>query len=117
MAMTVAVTRNLPERFHGFLASCMLEVAPGVYVAPSMRKAIRERLWDVMLGWATLVPADGGIALFWKSKTAPSGLGLRMIGWPKKELVEHEGVWLTMRALTQAHDHDELEGLLEGAED
>src|SRR5690554_3079713 len=116
MAMTVAVTRNLPDRFHGFLASCMLEVAPGVFVAPTMRKAIRERLWAVMLDWATLVPSDGGIALFWKSQTAPSGLGLRMIGWPKKELVDHEGVWLTMRALTKAHDRNELEGLLEQVE-
>lgn len=116
MSMTVVVTRNLPERFHGFLASCMLVVAPGVFVAPTMRKAIRERVWQVMNEWASLVPADGGIAMFWKSQDAPSGLGLRMIGWPKKELLEHEGIWLTMSPLTQAHNLDELQRLNERAD-
>lgn len=108
MSMTVAVTRNTPDRFNGFLASCMHDIAPGVYVAPRMKKAVRERLWTVMLDWAELLPSDGGVVLFWKSRTAPSGLGMRFIGWPKKELVEHEGMWLTVRALTAQHDAEEL---------
>lgn len=108
MAMTVAVTRNTPDRFNGFLASCMHDIAPGVYVAPRMKKSVRERVWTVMLDWSELLPSDGGVVLFWKSRTAPSGLGMRFVGWPKKELVEHEGVWLTVRALTAQHDVEEL---------
>lgn len=108
MSMTIAVTRNTPGRFGGFLCSCMQEVAPGVYVAPRMKKAVRERVWKVMLEWAELIPKDGGVVLFWKSRTAPSGMGLRLVGWPKKEIVEHEGLWLTIRDLTAAHDVEEL---------
>ena len=111
--MTIAVTRNMPNRFDGFLCSCMHEIAPGVYVAPRMKKAVRERVWKVMLEWAELVPGDGGVVLFWRNAEAPSGLGVRFLGWPKKELVEHEGVWLTLRNLTADHDTDELRGLLE----
>ena len=111
MAMTIAVTRNTPNRFDGFLASCMHEIAPGVYAAPRMKKAVRERTWTVMMEWAELLPADGGVVLFWKSRDAPSGLGIRLIGWPKKEMIDHEGLWLTVRGLTAAHDIDELQAL------
>jgi CRISPR-associated protein Cas2 len=94
----------------------MHEIAPGVYVSPRMKKSVRERVWKVMLEWAELVPEDGGIVLFWKTSTAPSGLGVRVLGWPKKELVEHEGTWLTLRSLTAAHDIDELQELIEANE-
>ena len=30
MAMAVVVTRNVEDRYRGFLASVMLEVAPGI---------------------------------------------------------------------------------------
>jgi len=109
MSMTIAVTRNTPGRFHGFLASCMLEIAPGVYVAPRMKKSVRERVWETILDWEEFLDTDAGVVLFWKSRTAPSGLGVRLLGWPKKDLLEHEGVWLTVRSLTEAHDVEELE--------
>ncbi|MFO8008760.1 MAG: type I-E CRISPR-associated endoribonuclease Cas2e [Candidatus Brocadiia bacterium] len=113
MTMTVAVSRNLPGRFRGFLASCMLEVGPGVYVVPHLGKAARERLWRVMLDWAGLVPDDGGLLLLWREPEAPSGLTMRTLGWPKKDIIEHEGIWLTVRELTAQHDADELAALAE----
>lgn len=116
MSMTIAVTRNTPNRFDGFLCSCMQEIAPGVYVAPRMKKAVRERVWNVMLEWSDLMPEDGGVVLFWKSRTAPSGLGIRLVGWPKKEFIDHEGMWLTVRGLTDAHDVEELMELIETEE-
>jgi CRISPR-associated protein Cas2 len=106
--MTIAVTRNTPNRFNGFLASCMQEIAPGVYVAPVMNASVRERVWHVMMDWAELLDDEGGVVLFWKDDDAPSGLRIRMVGWPKKEFVEHEGLWLTLRDLTEAHDVEEL---------
>lgn len=111
MSMTIAVTRNVPNRFNGFISSCMHEIAPGVYVAPRMKKSVRERLWEVMMEWSELISDDGGVVLFWKSRKAPSGLGVRVLGWPKKELVEYEGMWLTFRELTKTHDTEELKEL------
>lgn len=110
--MTIAVTRNTPNRFNGFLCSCMQEIAPGVYAAPRMKKSVRERVWRVMMKWADLLPDDGGVVLFWRSRNAPSGMGVRLLGWPKKDLVEHEGVWLTIRGLTGRHDIDELQEIV-----
>lgn len=112
MAMTIAVTRNTPDRFNGFLASCMQEIAPGVYVAPVLKKAVRERIWHVMLDWAELLPPDAGVVLFWKSRNAPSGLGIRLLGFPKKELCDYDGLWLTRRSLTATHDAEELLNLM-----
>jgi|SRR5690625_1504219 len=89
----------------------MHEIAPGVFVVPSMKKSVRERLWRVLLDWSELIPEDGGIVLFWRSSKAPSGLAVRVLGWPKKELTEYEGIWLTYRELTQMHDSDELDRL------
>jgi CRISPR-associated endoribonuclease Cas2 subtype I-E len=54
--MTVVVTRNVPDRYRGFLASCMLELAPGVYTSPHMNQSVRERVWAAWGG----VDAAGG---------------------------------------------------------
>ena len=51
MPMTVVVTNNVPNRFRGFLASCMCEIAPGGYTAPRLTKAVRERVWAVLESW------------------------------------------------------------------
>jgi CRISPR-associated protein Cas2 len=91
--MTVVVTRNVPDRYRGFLASCMLELAPGVYTSPHMTAAVRDRVWTVCCEWAGVLPEDGGVLMTWTDKARPSGQALRMLGWPKKELVEHDGLW------------------------
>ena len=49
--MTVVVTVNVEARYRGFLASTMLEIAPGVYTSPRMTGGIRERVWDVLTRW------------------------------------------------------------------
>ena len=51
MSMTVMVTRDVVERFTGFLASVMPEVAPGVFASPSLSKGVRERVWAVLSDW------------------------------------------------------------------
>lgn len=94
----------------------MLEIAPGVYAAPRMKAAVRERIWNVMVEWAELVPPDGGVVLFWEDRDAPSGMVVRLVGYPKKELIEHEGLWLTLTNLTGAHDVEELRDVVETVE-
>ena len=111
MSMTIVVTRNVPNRFIGFLSSCMLQLAPGVFVAPRMRKAIRERAWTVLLDWSRYMDADAGVVMFWRARDQPSGLGMRLIGWPKRDLVDHEGVWLTISDLTAEYSVEELQKL------
>jgi CRISPR-associated endoribonuclease Cas2 subtype I-E len=51
MALVVVVTRDVADRFRGFLASVMLDVSAGVYVSPRMNKGVRERTWSVLADW------------------------------------------------------------------
>ena len=95
--MTVVVTRNAPERFRGFLASCMLELAPGVYTNPDMGPGVRDRVWSVCCDWAGLLPDDGGVLMTWRDPQMPGGQGILSLGWPRKELVELDGIWLERR--------------------
>ena len=44
MSMTIVVTRNVEARVRGFLASTMLEIASGVYTAPTLTPAVRDRI-------------------------------------------------------------------------
>jgi CRISPR-associated protein Cas2 len=92
--VTVVVTRNVPDRYRGFLASCMLELAPGVYTSPDMSRAVRERVWTVCCEWAGELPDDGGVLMTWQDKQEPSGQALLTLGWPRKDLVELDGMWL-----------------------
>ena len=92
--MTVVVTRNVPDRYRGFLASCMLEFAPGVYTSPHLSQAVRERVWAVCCEWAGVLQDDGGVLMTWREKQEPSGQAVRVLGWPKREFVELDGMWL-----------------------
>ena len=51
MPMTIVVTRDVEARYRGFLTSVMLEIAPGVYVAPDLSAGVRQRVWDVVESW------------------------------------------------------------------
>lgn len=95
--MTVVVTRNAPERFRGFLASCMLELAPGIYTSPAMSDAVRERVWAVCCEWAGSLPGDGGVLMTWRDARRPGGQAILTVGWPRKELAELDGLWLDRR--------------------
>lgn len=95
--MTVVVTRNVPERFRGFLASCMLELAPGVYTSPGMTAGVRDRVWSVCCEWAEVIPDDGGVLMTWYDADATGNQAVLTLGWPKKELVEVSGIWVDRR--------------------
>ena len=96
MPMTVVVTRDVEPRYRGFLASAMLEVAPGVYVAPNLSKGVRERIWAVVAGWFRTL-GRGAVAMVWRDGNAPGGLGLRHLGDPPKEIRDADGVLLVKR--------------------
>jgi CRISPR-associated protein Cas2 len=92
--MTIVVTRNVPDRYRGFLASCMLELAPGVYASPDMSRAVRDRVWAVCCEWSVVLPKDGGVLMTYRDHESPSGLAVLTLGWTKKELVELDGIWV-----------------------
>ena len=96
MPMTVVVTVDVAPRFRGFLASCILEIAPGVYTAPRMTKAVRDRVWNVLNDWFATKP-NGGIVMTWRDQSLPGGQGVVMLGMPPKELCDANGIFLARR--------------------
>lgn len=96
--MTVIVTRDVPDRFRGFLASCALEIGPGVYTSPRMTVAVRERVWAVLCEWHRVLK-QGSIVMTWLDPGHRAGQQVRTLGFPPKEIVEHEGLLLVRREL------------------
>jgi CRISPR-associated protein Cas2 len=96
MPMTVVTTRDVVPRFRGFLASCMLEIAPGVYTASRMNRAVRERVWAVLVDWYGSL-GGGSIVMVWADGKAPSGQGLAVLGVPPVTIEDVGGVLLTHR--------------------
>jgi len=96
MSMTVTVTRNVSGRIRGFLASSMLELAPGVYSAPRMSAAVRDRIWAVLTDWFT-AENEASIVMVWVDPAMPGGQSVRTLGLPPVELIEIDGIVLTFR--------------------
>jgi CRISPR-associated protein Cas2 len=99
MSMTVVVTVDVDSRFRGFLASCMLEIAPGVYTSPRMTSAVRGRVWSVLSDWFEEL-GGGGIVITWRDTSLPGGQGLRFLGTPPRQLHDADGIFLARRDLT-----------------
>ena len=96
MSMTVVVTRDVEPRYRGFLASVMLEVAPGVYVSPKLSAGVRDRVWTVVsTSYASF--GRGAIAMVWRDANRSGGVALRHLGDPPKEVADADGVLLVKR--------------------
>ena len=91
--MTVVVTVNVEARYRGFLASAMLEIAPGVYTSPQMTSGIRERIWDVLSRWYYEL-GRGSIVMTWRDPSAVGEQRIRALGESPKEIVDADGVYL-----------------------
>lgn len=91
--MTVVVTVNVEARYRGFLASVMLEIAPGVYTSPRMTSGIRDRIWEVLTGWYNELDR-GAIVMTWSDPEAIGEQQTRLLGEAPKTFVEADGVYL-----------------------
>jgi CRISPR-associated protein Cas2 len=100
MALVTIVLRDVPDRFHGFLASVMLEAAPNVFVSPRMTAGIRRRVWAVIEGWHGEEP-QGSVVMVWRDLEVTGGVGLAHLGQPPREIVELDGMWITRRRRTK----------------
>lgn len=96
MPISMVVTSNVEARYRGFLTSVMLEVAPGVYVAPEMSAAVRKRMWDVLSAWWNSL-RTGSIVLVWRDTNTVGNLQIETLGEPPKEIVDADGVLLVKR--------------------
>lgn len=94
--MTVVVTHNVSPRMRGFLASSMLELAPGVYSTPGMSPAVRERLRTVVEDWFQ-VEEDASVVMVWRDSTIPGGQNVWVLGLPPVELVKLDGMVVSRR--------------------
>ena len=89
MSMTVVVTRNVGDRVRGFLASSMLELAPGVYSSPRITPAVRDRIWRVLGDWFPN-ENDASIVMLWADAAMPGGQAAATLGLPPIRLFEIE---------------------------
>ena len=94
MPMVVIVARDVPDRFHGFLASCMVEIAPGVYTSPIITRRVRDQIWSVMTSWFA---GRGSLVMTWRDPLAPGRQGLATLGITPRTLVNSDGVLLVKR--------------------
>lgn len=96
MSMTLVVTRNVSSRSRGFLASSLLELAPGVYSAPHISPVVRERIWSVLADWFSL-ENEASVVMVWADNTVACGQSVRTLGVPPIEVVSVDGLLTTRR--------------------
>lgn len=96
MPVTLVVTRNVEDRYRGFLASMMLEISPGTYLAPIMSKGVRERTWAVLEEWHAAL-GTGSLLMAWPDGKASSGIGLLTLGEIPREIVDVDGLRLVRK--------------------
>ena len=96
MSMTVVVTRNVSGRIRGFLASSMLELAPGVYSGPRVNPAVRDRIWEVLQNWFA-AEQEASVVMLWENPAVPGGQNVRVLGLPPIELAELDGLVVARR--------------------
>jgi CRISPR-associated protein Cas2 len=93
---TTVVTRDVEDRYRGFLTSVMLEIAPGVYVSPQMSQGVRDRVWSVLTDWWSAL-GNGSVVMTWRDVKAIGNLQIRTLGTPPKEIVDADGILLVKR--------------------
>ena len=94
MALTVLITRDVEDRYRGFLASAMLEMAPGVYASPSLNAKARDKIWAVLTDWHSQLQG-GSIVLVYPDRQADGGMTVRHLGTPPRRALRLDGVLLT----------------------
>lgn len=96
MSMTVVVTRNASPRVRGFLASTMLELSAGVYSAPRISPAVRDRVWKVLTDWFPN-EHDMSVVMVWTDREQPGGQAVLTLGMPRVSMVDVDGLILARR--------------------
>ena len=96
MPFTRVVTRDVEDRYRGFLGSIMLELAPGVYAQPRLSAGVRGRVLAILADWHGQL-RRGSIVVCWAEPSGNGGVGLRTFGEPPKMVVTHDAMLLVRR--------------------
>lgn len=96
MALTVLITRDVEDRYRGFLSSTMLELAPGVYASPSLSARAREKIWSVVSDWHAHL-GRGSLTLIYPDRQCDGGMAVRSVGTPARTAVRLDGILLSTR--------------------
>lgn len=86
--MLVLVLECAPDKLVGYCSSWALQVATGVYVA-NLPKRTRESIWEKILDWSEL---ETRAVMVWDSPNTEQGLETRVLGTPRRKIVEREGL-------------------------
>jgi CRISPR-associated protein Cas2 len=74
----------------------MLELVPGVYSAPVLSPAVRERIWAVLVSWWPH-EKEASLVMVWYEAGLPGKQAVRVLGAPPVDLVLVDGVVLARR--------------------
>lgn len=94
--LTVVITRDVEDRYRGFLSSVMLEAAPGVYAGPGLTARARDKVWDVLVDWHAAL-GRGSICMLFPDRNSDGGLAVRLLGSPPRKPVRIDGALLMAR--------------------
>jgi CRISPR-associated protein Cas2 len=100
MPMTVIITRDVADRYRGFIGSIMPEVATGVFTSPDLTRVVRERVWGVLTEWWSHKPG-GSVLMVWRDDKAPGRLGVSSLSEPSRELADLDGVLVTRYSINK----------------
>ncbi len=96
MPTTLFITRDVEERFRGYLATVSLELSAGVYLSPRMSMTVRVRTWTVLTEWHAAL-GSGSITMAWPDPSRSGGVGLMTLGDPPRDIVDMDGVLCVLR--------------------
>ena len=96
MSLTVLITRDVEDRYRGFLASTMLEASAGVYVSKSLTPRARDKVWKVVTDWHTTL-GRGSLTLMYPDAASDGGLAVKTFGAPTRRPVPIDGALLMLR--------------------
>lgn len=100
MSLTVVITRDVEDRYRGFLAAAMLEAAPGVYVSKTLNRRSREKVWRVVSDWHASLQR-GSLTLIYPDASSDGGLAIQTLGTPARRAVRLDGALLMHRVNPQ----------------
>ncbi|HBP25974.1 MAG TPA: type I-E CRISPR-associated endoribonuclease Cas2 [Acholeplasmatales bacterium] len=86
--MIVIITENALPKIRGELTRWLLEAKPGVFVG-DVSASVREKLWEKIVNE---IPRLGALMFF--SAQTEQGFAMRMNGYPKRQVVDIEGIQL-----------------------
>lgn len=96
MSLTVVITRDVEERYRGFLSSVLLEAAPGVYVSRALTTRARDDIWRVVRDWHMHLQR-GSVTMLFSDNKEDGGIAVRSAGVPSRRPVRLDGTLLMHR--------------------